>query len=163
MRIFTQFIILYENKPLPSAEKLCPMIWKSRNFDSEGDYYYYYNDMNGKWTILELINRENTNDKDIFSVYTYRTERLYESGTYNVSNLSTFLDFYKERVYDGIGLLKNIQNLAVTSISIETSDTNIYKNFLNSTYFLLSHVYGVIVNVGGGLNTSEFRDKFLFE
>ena len=40
MKLYTEFIVMHEDGPLPDEENFCPSFWQAEDFDSDGDYYY---------------------------------------------------------------------------------------------------------------------------
>jgi len=156
MRFFTEFIFLYENVELPDPTMFCKKIWKSENFDSDGDFYY--ENINNEWTELYLEDRI---DDTLFQMRVYREKSYYNLGE-DILFLNQFIEKYiKAGKYNWVEGIKKIKIPAVTSLRVETSNLEKYEDYLETCYLFLQHTSGILVSTGNLLEAKAFYDKFI--
>lgn len=160
MKIFSEFIVLHEDVPMPEEDRFCPNFWKAEDFDSEGDYYY--NEIDGRWTVLELTRRVNGDDESTLRVYTFREQRSYEPSRQHIADLKRYIDYKAAGRYHYLPSIHAIKNAAVTSLIVETKQLADYREFLETVHFFLDHTKGVLVNYYD-LDAAAFREEFLDE
>jgi hypothetical protein len=158
MKIYTEFIVMHEDEPMPGEDNFCPSFWQAEDFDSDGDYYYH--NIEGKWTNLALTKRLPNDRNSVLKVNTFREERLYDPGIQEVADLQRYIDYKKEGRYSNNPKISAMNNLAITSLTIETFDLNDYQEFLKTVHFFLDYTKGVIVNVRD-LDAASFKEEFL--
>jgi len=158
MKIYTEFIVMHEDGPMPDEDNFCPSFWKAEDFDSDGDYYY--DNIEGKWTNLVLTRRLPDDRNSILHVDTFREKRFYEPGIQEAADLQRYLDYRKAGRYAANPVLSAVNSPAVTSIAIETFDLKDYREFLETVHFFLESTKGVIVNFKER-DAASFREEFL--
>ncbi|HEX3762054.1 MAG TPA: hypothetical protein VHW23_25310 [Kofleriaceae bacterium] len=159
MRIFSEFIVLHEDGPMPDAEQFCPSFWRAEDFDSDGDFYY--DGIAGRWTRLELTTRTHGNDRSRLVVQTYyANNRLYEPGNAETADLARFVDYLAHGRFAALPAAAALRSPAVTSLSLETPDVADYREFLDTVYGFLVHSRGFLANVRD-LDAAAFRAEFL--
>lgn len=158
MKIYTEFIVMHEDGPMPDEDNFCPSFWNAEDFDSDGDYYDY--NIEGRWTELQLTKRRPEGRDSVLNVNTFREKRLYDPGIQEVADLQRYIDYHKEGRYSNNPKLSAMNNLAVTSLTIETFDLRDYQEFLEAVYFFLDYTKGVIVNAWK-LDAASFQKEFL--
>jgi len=95
MKYFTEFIIYHEDTPMPEENNFCPLLWKADDFDSDGDFYY--DNIDNRWTQLELESKEPNELNTELCIYIYREHnRYYEPSLHDISDLRRFIE-YKNR------------------------------------------------------------------
>lgn len=158
MRIFSEFVVLHEDGPMPDAESFCPGFWKAEDFDSQGDFYA--DDIAGRWTSLELNRRSAGQTTSWLVVHTYYAHhRNYEPGNVETRDLARYVDYLAQGRFGSLAAAA-IRSPAVTSLSIETLDLDDYRDFLETVYAFLAHTRGFLANLRD-LDASEFRTEFL--
>jgi hypothetical protein len=160
MRIFSEFIVLHEDGPMPEPEQFCPSFWRAEHTDSDGDYYY--DGIAGRWTDLQITREQpRGSDRARLTVKTYyANNRLYEPGDANTDDLRRFLDYLARGRFRAVPAVTAIRSPAVTEIRLETLDFADYREFLESVHGFLVHSHGVVVNIGD-LDAAGFRAEFL--
>ncbi|BAY24703.1 hypothetical protein NIES2100_44990 [Calothrix sp. NIES-2100] len=158
MKIYTEFIVIHEDEPMPNEDNFCPSFWQSEDFDSDGDYYY--ENIEGRWTNLELTKRIADDKNSILKVNTFREKRIYEPGIQEVADLQRYIDYKKDGRYANNPVISSIKSLAITSLTIETFDLQDYREFLKTVYFFLEYTKGFIVNIWE-LDAASFQVEFL--
>lgn len=158
MKIYTEFIVIHEDAPMPDEKNFCPSFWKADDFDSDGDYYY--DNIEGRWTELHLTKRRPDERDSILNVNTFREKRLYNPGLQEVADLQRYLDYHKQGRYSDNPKISAMNNLAVTSLTIETFDLIDYQEYLETVYFFLDYTRGVIVSIWE-LDAASFKEEFL--
>lgn len=159
MKILTEFIIYHEDISMPPEEKLCPLLWQSTDFDSDGDFYY--DNIDQRWTQLELesIVPDELNSK--LTVYVYREhDRNYEPSILEIIQLRRYVEYQKKGQYEDSPVISNIQKPAVASFQFETCSLEHYKDFLKTIHYFLSFSKGCLVN-HLQYNADEFAKDFL--
>ena len=160
MRIYTNFIIMYEDMKLPDATQFCPFMWQKEGFDADGDYYY--DNQEGKWSQLSIYINEpdDENSKTILNVNTHREHNKYEHPIMEVNDLQRYIDYHKAGRYEYDEDMARLNNLAITSLEFWTDYTIYYEEFLKTTLSFLEHTKGFIVNMND-INAQEFKAEFL--
>jgi hypothetical protein len=158
MKIYTEFIVMHEDLPMPGEENFCPTFWQAEDFDSDGDYYY--DSIDGKWTNLVLTKRLAGDRNSVLRVNTFRQNRLYEPGIQEVADLQRYIDYKTEGRYGNNPRISAMTTLAVTSLAIDTFDLQDYREFLETVHFFLDFTKGVLVNPWE-LDAKAFREEFL--
>ena len=155
MRLFSEFIVLYEDGPMPEAESLCPSIWKGEDFDSEGDFYAQ--GIAGRWSYLELARR----GASWLTVRTYyANNRPYEPAQLETHDLKRYLEYREQGRFYALPAIAAIRSPAVTSLSLETLSIDDYREFLETVHAFLQRSRGILVNVRD-LDASQFHAEFL--
>jgi len=158
MKIYTEFIVMHEDGPMPNEDYFCPSFWQSEDFDSDGDYYY--DNIEERWTNLELTKRR-ANDKDtVLNVNSFREKRNYDPGIQEVADLQRYIDYKKDGRYFNNSAILAMKNLAITSLTIETVDLKDYQEFLETVHFFLEYTKGFVVNLWE-LDAASFQKEFL--
>ncbi|TNE47148.1 MAG: hypothetical protein EP343_20800 [Deltaproteobacteria bacterium] len=150
MKWYTEYIILYEDKPMPEVECFCPTLWKQEHIEFGKDNDYYYVNINDRWTNLELLcfdGPTRTQVKHALSIYTYREKhRPYDVNLWRVNELQRFVNFKNDNfTFDGLRV-SQIEALAVTSLSVLTSELSVYEEYMNTTHQFLKYTGGYVVN-----------------
>jgi len=158
MKLYTEFIVIHEDVPMPNEDKLCSSFWQAEDFDSDGDYYY--DNIEGRWTNLELTKRVNQDKNTVLKVNTFREKRMYEPGIQEVADLQRYIDYKKAGRYADNPVISAIKSLAITSLTIETFDLKDYREFLDTIHFFLDYTKGFIVN-NLELDAAAFKEEFL--
>jgi hypothetical protein len=159
MKITAEFIVLHDDGPMPEEDKFCPSFWQSKKFDSDGDYYY--ENIDGRWTNLEMTKLESNDKNSMLVVNTYREKnRNYEPATYEIADLKRYVDYKLEGRYLSDAVINGIRNLSVTSLFFETYNLEDYQEFLKTVHFFLGYSKGVLVNFNH-LDASSFYTEFL--
>jgi hypothetical protein len=156
MKIFSEFVVLHEDGPMPSEDRFCPSFWAAEDFDSDGDYYY--KEIEGRWTTLQIKKRLPGDRNSLLEVCTFRENRKYDPAVLEVADLQRYIDYwaagrYRERA-------GGIQSPAVTWLRIETFLIADYREFLATVHFFLEYTKGILVSFKE-LNAQQFRDEFL--
>ncbi len=160
MKYFTEFIIYHDDMSMPKEEKFCPLLWKAEDFDSDGDFYY--DNIEGRWTQLELESKEDNDLNSILNVYVYREfNRNYEPSISDISDLKRFIDYKKRGDFDHNISISKIKKPAIASFRFETFSIDHYRDFLSTIHFFLKYSGGCIVNHSHLPNADEFVEEFL--
>ncbi|MCW6005127.1 hypothetical protein K1W54_11120 [Micromonospora sp. CPCC 205371] len=157
MKIYTEFVVLHANVPMPDEETFCPSFWKVDDFDADGDYYA--RDIGGRWSSLKLAKRSPDGPDSVLTVGVLREERPYDPGLQEILDLQRFLDFHRAGRYHAPAL-SDLDSRAVTSLAIETADLADYREFLETVRAYLAHAGGVVVSPWE-LDEDEFAAEFL--
>jgi hypothetical protein len=161
MKIITEFIVLHEDFKMPDEEKFCPSFWGSEDYDSDGDYYY--DNINGRWTNLEIAKRQLDGKESSLKVNVYwEFDRLYEPSLLEADDLKRFIDYTRQGRYSDNEVISGIERLGVTSFSFETHSLVDYEEFLCTVYFYLNYTKGILVNFKD-LDAIGFKHEFLSE
>ncbi len=158
MKIYTEFIVLHEDEPMPNEDNFCPSFWQSEDFDSDGDYYY--DNIQGKWTHLKLTKRMPDDKNSSLNVNTFREERKYDPGIQEVADLQRYIDYKKDGRYLNNPVISTMNSIAITSLAIETFNLKDYQEFLKTVHFFLEYMKGFIVNLWE-LDATSFQKEFL--
>jgi len=159
MRLFSEFIVLYEDGPMPEAESLCPSIWKGEDFDSEGDFYAQ--GIAGRWSYLALTRRGGGLSTSSLMVRTYyANNRPYEPAQLETHDLKRYLEYREQGRFCALPAITAIRSPAVTSLSLETLSVDDYREFLETVHAFLQRSRGTLVNVRE-LDASQFGAEFL--
>ncbi|MCG8421207.1 MAG: hypothetical protein MJE77_25070 [Proteobacteria bacterium] len=161
MRLYTEFIVLYEDMPMPTEEMFCPSFWKADDFDAGGDYYA--EGIDGRWTHLELTRRQKGAPESTLGVYTHREKNIIESGLQETADLQRYIDYKTQGRYRYEEPLAQIQSLAVTSLCFDTPSVEDYREFLTTVHNFLLATKGQIINYSEILDAELFAERFLQE
>lgn len=160
MRLFTEFVVLYEDGPMPEADSLCPSFWRD-DFDSDGDFYA--RGIDGRWSYLELTRRCAGQATSWLIVRTYyASNRPYEPGQLETHDLSRYVEYRNQGRFRALSAINAIRSPAVTSLTLETRALDDYREFLQTVHAFLQRSGGVVVNLRD-LDASGFRAEFLAE
>jgi hypothetical protein len=159
IRFFTEFIVFSEDLPMIDEVLLCPLMWQSTHFDSEGNFYGHFPD--NKWSELILTVFDESREQEISLL---KVEVCREDKNAIASNAflqaDGFIEYKKNNGFHPKSELAKIDKLAVTSFKIDTLKQEHYFDFLNSVYVYLSHTKGYIYNYSYTLDTEKFKEKF---
>lgn len=144
MQIYTEFIVLYADRAMPSEEKFCPSFWQAENSRHEGDYYY--DNIDGRWTTLELTKVYDGGQESTLEMDILRTKRLYEPASLEAADLGRFFDYRREGRYDRHGAIKVAEVLATASLAVLASNSEDYREYLHTVGFFLDYTSGILVN-----------------
>jgi hypothetical protein len=159
MKIFTEFIVLHEDGPMPNEEMFCPSFWKAKEFDADGDYYY--DDIDGRWTNVEITKRYTSGNDSSLDVNVYRqNNRNYEPSVQEVEDLKRYVEYKMNGRYSYNHLISGIKNLCVTSLFFESYSIDDYQAFLKSVYSFLEYSNGVLINCKE-LDAVSFKEEFI--
>lgn len=158
MKLFTELVVVAPDSPHPAEEKFCPSFWEEEDFDSDGDYYY--DGIEGRWTMLELRKKVPDSIDSYLEVYTFREERFYDPGLESVAKLERILDDVKAGRYANNETISAMKDIAVTSLSIQTALIDDYREYLETVEMFLAHSGGVTVG-RFVLDAATFRKAFL--
>jgi len=159
MKIFTEFIVLSENLPMPSEDEFCPSLWQMPNFDSDGDFYGNYPDK--RWSYL-FINAydENKRITSGLNVWVYRDDSGTMCGFKEAHDLKRFIDYKQVGRYEHKKHIASLPSVMITSLRFSTHQVDLYKEFLITVHFYLTYTKGVLVNYYGN-NAGEFYEDFI--
>jgi hypothetical protein len=158
MRFFTELVVVGADSPHPSEDLFCPSFWSSDEFDSDGDFYY--DGIDGRWTVLELRRTPAGVRGSSLEVYTFREQRFYEPGHGGVAVLARTLEDVRSGAYADDDRIAALAQVAVTSLSIETGSVEDYREYLETVAMFLEHSAGVTVG-RFRLDATGFREAFL--
>ncbi len=160
MRFYSEFIVLYEDQPMPPVEELCPSLWAAADFDADGDYYA--EGIDGRWTDLEVRRREPGRPRTVLGVHTHRERGPYTSGLTDTVDLQRYIDYRNDGRYDhddeGV---RDIQTAAVTMLCLDSSSVEDYREFLETVRHFLEQTGGTLVNCGQLLDAAGFAEHYL--
>ena len=159
MKIFTELIVFHQDMPMPEEGKFCPALWAAEDFDSDGDYYY--DNIEGRWTQLEIVTRYKDGRNSKLEIDIYRENNQNYKPRFEAELLAQYIQLQEQGYFDlseGVGAIKNA---AVASFKFETFRTEHYQDFLNSVHYFLDYSKGYIVNNGMCLSAGEFAEDFL--
>jgi len=150
MNYFSEFIVVYEDCAMPEEETLCPSLWKLDSVDFGKSCDYFFDNIEGRWTNLEIIDYLcGNNIRTIFTVNAYyETNPNYDSNAGNLGILQKTASSVERE------FLGSIKNLAVAALAIETSQSDIYKEYITSVWWFLKHTKGFVVNTP--ISTANF-------
>jgi hypothetical protein len=158
MLLYTELVVVGPDVPHPEAESFWPALWEGDDFDSDGDFYY--DGIGGRWTTLALRTKVPGAAHSVLEVYTFRQQRLYETGLESVDRLGRTLADVKAGRWADNATIAAMTDVAVTSLSIQTSLMEHYRAYLESVEMFLAHSGGVTVG-RFELDAEGFRDTFL--
>jgi hypothetical protein len=158
MKLFTELLVVAPDSPHPSAEKFCPSFWEGEDFDSDGDFYY--DGIDGRWTMLQLRKKISGSMDSYLEVYTFREQQFYDPGIESVATLERTLDDVKAGKYADNGTISAMKDIAVTSLTIQTRLIDDYREYLETVAMFLTHSGGVTVG-RFELDADAFRHAFL--
>jgi hypothetical protein len=147
MKYEKQLIIGYNDMALPKAELFLPVIWQhyeAWDMDTDGDYYYL-NNKDGFWSYLDIKSQKK---KIEFHFTLVRPNPKYEIGWYK--EFEKYLGSSEKNQFD-----------SVCSFSIETDETDLYQEFLETVLMFLEHTKGVVLNQDKEYTAKEFETEFL--
>lgn len=156
--IYSDFVVLAADAPMPDEERFCPSFWQAEDFDSDGDYYA--DALQGRWTELQLTKRGPDGRDSTLWVNVLRENRPFEPGIQEVADLQRFFDYRAAGRYDDIPAIAELPSLAATSLAIRTPDPADYREFLETVAMFLEFTGGLIVSPRVR-NLAEFRAEFL--
>lgn len=96
----------------------------------------------------------------MLEVYTFRQQPLYETGLESVAQLGRTLTDVRAGRWANNATIAAMTDVAVTSLSIQTTLMERYRAYLGSVEMFLAHSGGVTVG-RFELDAAGFRDKFL--
>lgn len=158
MKLFTEFLVVAPDSPHPTEEKFCPSFWEAQDFDSDGDFYY--DGIDGRWTMLQLRRKVSGSVVSYLEVYTFRERRFYDPGIESVATLERTLDDVKAGRYTDNEAISAMRDIAVTSLTIQTVLIDDYREYLETVAMFLAHSGGVTVG-RFELDVDGFRQEFL--
>jgi hypothetical protein len=156
--IYTEFVVLHADGPMPDEERFAPSFWRADDFDADGDYYA--DALEGRWTTLELTKRRPGGQDSTLWVNTLRQDRPYDPGIQEVADLERFFDYRKAGRYDHIPAIAALSGMAATSLAIRTPDLDDYREFLETVAMFLEFSNGVVVSPRE-TELPKFRAEFL--
>ncbi len=159
MKYFTEFIIYHEDIPMPEETKLCPLLWKADDFDSDGDFYY--DNIDKRWTHLELESKELDELNSKLYIYVYREHNRHYDSSPDTMKLRRYIEYKIQGEYNYNVIISKIKNPAIASFQFETFKNTHYLDFLKTVYFFLKHSNGSLVNSGMYHNAEQFAQDFL--
>lgn len=141
---------------MPNEEKFCPSFWRAEEFEADGDYYY--DNIKGQWTNIEITKRSSlSNDSTLGS---RQKNRNYEPSIQEVEDLRRYIDYKLEGRYSHDSLINEIEDICVISLCFETYNIEDYKEFLYSVYRFLNFSNGVLAN-WRELDALSFKKEFV--
>jgi|GEM_PF-840164 len=158
MLLFTELVVVAPDGPHPDAESFWPSVWAGEEFDSDGDFYY--DGIDGRWTMLELRTKVAGAADSVLEVYTFRERRNYDPGLDDVARLERTLDDVKAGRWADDATISAMTEVAVTSLTVRTTSTDHYREYLESVAMFLDHSGGVTVG-RLVLDAAGFRRTFL--
>jgi hypothetical protein len=156
--IYTEFVVLHADEPMPAEERFAPSFWRADDFDADGDYYA--DALEGRWTTLELTKRRPSGQDSTLWVNTLRESRPYEPGIQEVADLERFFEYRRAGRYDHVPAIASLPSLAATSLAIRTPDCDDYREFLETVAMFLEFTGGAIVSPREA-DLPRFRADFL--
>lgn len=157
VKIYSEFVALHANVPMPDEETFCPSFWQAGDVDSRGDYYA--RGIEGRWSSLKLTKPSADSQDSVLTVGVLREERPYDPGGQEIMDLQRFLDYHRAGRYHAPAL-STLESRAVTSLAILTADIADYREYLETVRAYLAHTGGVVVSPWE-LNEDEFAAEFL--
>lgn len=158
MRIYTEFIVVYEEQALPSEETFCPSFWTAEDFDAEGNYYF--NDTKGLWTELAITRKEAGKPESTLTVYTHRPGSIFQSSLLEVQDLGRYLGYLQDGRYED-SPADGIAKPVLTALAIDALSAEDYREFLDTVHQFLATTGGAILNYPEVLDADAFRASFL--
>lgn len=158
MKIYSEFIVLHEDGPMPAEENFCPSFWQAPSFDADGDYYY--DGIDGRWTNLQITKELDGGAKSTLRVDTYREHRLYDPSILEVADLQRYIDYVHNGRYQANQQITALNSLAVTSLIIETGTLQDYAEYLKTIHFFLVYTQGIVVSPRE-MDADAFQVEFL--
>lgn len=147
MLIKSQFIVYYNDTPLPEESFFCPSLWnfKDGDFDSDGDFYH--NGHEGYWSDLEISTREEIPTKLNIGVFRefkpIGPAHVPVNILLEVSDLERFFEYRKAGRYENCAIISNIQYPAICLLDFITPSVEFYKDFLTTVHAFLKFSKGV--------------------
>jgi len=144
VKIYTEFVVLHDDVPMPDEEAFCPSFWQADDFDSDGDFYA--TGLGGRWSDLTLRKRVPDGPDSVLTVQVLREARDYPPGLRESHELERFFDHRRAGRYDHLPFVKPGADLAVTALATETGNLPDYREFLQTVNMFLSHTHGHVIS-----------------
>ena len=136
-----ELVVMHADGPMPDEAMFCPSIWRTEDFDSDGDFYA--DGLGGRWTQLQLARRVRGERATVLTVSVLRDPRPFQPWL--VIDLQGFVDRQRAGGYGHVAALAGLRDLAVTALVIETDDAADHREFLESAHRFLRFTGGWLV------------------
>lgn len=159
MKLFSEIIVLYDDKAMPEEDKFCPSFWQAERFDSDGDFYW--DGLSACWTNLKLSKLYEGGEQSDFELNIYRERyRKFEPSIVEVEDLARYISYKSEGRYALKERINNAKNLCVASFFITTKRADDYLEYLKTVHFFLEYTDGIAANLYG-FDAKTFSEEFL--